>query len=163
MLTRKCLKSPRVRLISILILLSLIMSGCSFVRIQNVSNIDARVLVRVPDNSRGYTRFIRSGNIVDVFSGHGGRYTITLLPNEQYLELLNGVKQHISQRLFNERATLTGNEVARLVERLNEIGELITQQSSINVSCTGSLPDFDTVVVTIAFDSINNSWEFICQ
>ena len=64
-------------------LTALLLSGCSFVRIQNVSDTTVYVNVNVPDSGKAYTRIVGSGQIVDVFSSHGGRYTVTIMPNER--------------------------------------------------------------------------------
>ena len=155
--------NPKLRLLLYLLLFGLIFSGCSFIRIQNISEVRVRVLIRVPDNSKGYMRSINPGNITDVFSGHGGRYTVTIVPNEGYVQLMEDVRADISRRLFEERATLSGNDVARLVERLNDIEARLEREMNISVSCSGTVPDFETVVVSIGFDITSQSWHVACQ
>ncbi|MBT3314624.1 MAG: hypothetical protein HN390_08415 [Anaerolineae bacterium] len=59
-------------------MLVFLLSSCSFVRIQNVAATTATVSVRVLDSGKAYVRTIRSGAIVDVFSSHGGSYTISM-------------------------------------------------------------------------------------
>jgi len=97
------------------LLLALLVSGCSFVRIQNISAASVTVSVRVPDSGKAYIRNIRSGELVDVFSSHGGSYTITIIPSEAYKNTLENLKSTIENRLFQERQSLTAEEVAQLV------------------------------------------------
>ena len=143
--------------------LALLLASCSFVRIQNVSDANATVLVRVPDSSQGYTRTVRPGAIIDVFSGHGGRYTITMLPDEQYRQLLEDLRTEVSRRLFEEGASLSADDVSRLVERLNDADNELARLAQPGATCSGYLPDFDTVVVTLAWDFTTNQWALACS
>ena len=154
----------RNRLLHLILLgILILLSGCSFVRIQNVSSNQITVLVQVPDAGSGYTRNIDSGGIVDVFSSHGGRYTVTLIPSEEYRALLTDLQQQVGNRLFEERGTLTAAEVAILVERLNSIDQALEELTKPGATCSGTLPEYDTVVVTVAFDSINSEYSLSCQ
>ena len=151
-------------LILLAIILSIgILSGCSFVRIQNVSENTVTDLVNTPDSGKAYTRTIRGGQIVDVFSANGGRYTVTMIPTERYKDTLYTLQQQISNRLFEERATLTADQVATLVKNLNTIDQAIKDLAKPMPSCSGYLPDFDTVVVIIALDYSTGNYEVSCS
>jgi outer membrane lipopolysaccharide assembly protein LptE/RlpB len=139
-----------------------ILSGCSFVRIQNVSDASITVSVNVPDSGSSYTRTIRSGNIVDVFSATGGRYTVSMIPSERYRETLATLQQQISTRLFEERQTLTADQVAQLVQNLNSIDKLIEDLANPMPSCSGRLPEFDTVVVVVSYDNSSGNYALSC-
>jgi hypothetical protein len=144
------------------LLLTLFLSSCSFVRIQNVSDALITVSVRVPDNGKAYVRHIRAGQIVDVFSSHGGGYTITMMAGEQYVSSLNNLRAIIERRLFEERQTLTAEEIARLVENLNQIEKLIEDTKKPGASCSGYLPDYETVVAVVSYDDFNAEWIVNC-
>ena len=109
------------------LLLALILSSCSFVRIQNIAASQATVSVLVPDSGKAYVRNVESGGIVDVFTSGGGRYTISMIASEQYLDILNRLRSQIETRLFQERQTLTAEEVRQLVENLNHIDRLLEE------------------------------------
>ena len=148
----------------IIVLLALfITSGCSFVRIQNVSDATITVSVKVPDSGKSYTRNISPGSIVDVFSANGGRYSVSLIPSERYKETLNSLQEMISARLFKERATLTAEQVTTLTHNLNGIDQLIDDLAKPMPSCSGYLPDFDTVVVVVVFDSFTANYDRSCS
>ena len=83
-----------------IVLLLLALSACSEIQLQNVSEFRVRVLVRTPDNSQGYTRFLGPGTVNSVISGHGGRYSVTTLPDAQYEQLLNDIRDQITIRPF---------------------------------------------------------------
>ena len=142
---------------------ALVLSGCSFVRIQNVSAASVTVAVTVPDSGKAYTREVASGGIVDVFSGEGGRYTITVIPSESYRSILERLQQQITTRLFEERETLTVDEVRQLVENLNHIDRLIAELAKPQPSCSGFVPEFETAVATISYDDFNSQWVLECS
>lgn len=156
-------KSSTFRTPLVLILAAaFILSGCSFIRIQNVSEITATISIRTPDSGKAYTRNVPPAAIVDVFSSYGGRYTVTSIPSERYRQTLIDLQQQISTRLFEEGATLTAEEVRVLTDNLNLIDRLIEGMDEPGASCSGSVADFDTSVVTISFDSNANLWNLYC-
>ena len=143
---------------------SLFLGGCSFVHVQNISEMPVYVLVKVPDSSKAYTRVVQPVGISEVFSGHGGRYTVTLLPNEDFVNLLQDLRGQISERLFTEGATLTSEEVAMLVNRLNDIdAALQSHLNSPSVSCSGNVPDYESAVVTVTYDQSLDRLTLDCQ
>lgn len=144
------------------LMLVFLLSSCSFVRIQNVAADTATVSVRVPDSGKAYVRTIPSGGIVDVFSSHGGRYTITTIASEQYVDLLENLRSQIETKLFTERQTLIAEDVARLVENLNHVDSLLEQTQLPGSTCNGYVPDFETVVATISYDDFNSNWIISC-
>lgn len=156
-------KIAYLRKFSIILLFSLIFTGCTFVRIQNVTEIRARVVVVVPDSANSSTRLVKPGGIVDVFSTHGGRYRVSIIPDAEYVQFMENLRTEISNRLFNQGATLTANEVANLTGRLNEIDEMIKRETNISAACSGSVPDFETAVVIVSFDEARSSWVVSCN
>lgn len=149
--------------LSCICLAVLFLTGCSFVNILNVSDTKVYVSVRVPDNGRGYTRIIPPGMQTSVFSGHGGGYSVTVLPNKEYEGFLRDLQSLISKRLFKERATLSAAEVTRLVNRLNEANVFLAELAEPGASCRGSLPDFETTTAIVAFDLTANSYVVNCN
>lgn len=109
----------QITLLTILLFFGL--SSCTFVRVTNLSDVTARVLVRVPDSGRGSTRNIHTEGAMEVFSANGGRYSVRLLPQERYKEFLESMRKEISRRLFEERQALSADDVARLIKNLNQI------------------------------------------
>jgi hypothetical protein len=153
---------PR-RLFFLLTLLGIFLTGCSFVRIQNVSDTSITVAVRVPDSGKAYTRNIRPGQVVDVFTSHGGSYTVTMIPSERYKAALFNLREIVTRRLFEERSTLSGDDVTRLVANLNEIDSLIDDLANEGASCQGTVPDFDTSVVVVVFDIAQDEYVISCS
>jgi hypothetical protein len=146
-----------------LLIAVVLLSGCSFVRIQNVSSGQITVSVSVPDLGAASTRNIPSGGIVDVFSSNGGRYIVTMLPSERYRQTLENLREIITSKLFKERETLSAEEVARLVENLNQIDRLIEELSEPMPSCAGFLPDYETAVVVVSYDDFTGDYILSCS
>jgi hypothetical protein len=86
-----------------------------------------------------------------------------LIPSERYKETLNSLQEMISARLFKERATLTAEQVTTLTHNLNGIDQLIDDLAKPMPSCSGYLPDFDTVVVVVVFDSFTANYDISCS
>lgn len=160
-LTQRALRSKLLRLILVLLASSLL-AGCTFVRVVNNTTSTNTVLISVPDNAWGYTRRVRSGGSTEVFSSHGGRYVVSLLPDKEYIQLLESIRAIITKRLFQEGASLTPAEVAQLVNRLEDIEQQIEQELAVQATCSGSVPDFETVVVTLSGDSASGTWQLSC-
>lgn len=139
-----------------------LLAGCSFVAVQNVSEATAVVRVIVPDNGYGYTRKVRSGDMVEVFTGHGGRYTVTVLPDEDYRNLLTGLRAEISRRLFRERDALSADDVRNLVQRLRDVDEALADLARPGASCGGTVSDFESVVATVSYDAANGRFSVSC-
>jgi hypothetical protein len=155
------LKRSRLIVFTILLLASFL-SSCSFIRIQNVATGDATVSVNVPDSGKAYVRNVPSGAIVDVFSSHSGGYSVTMIASEQYIDLLEGLRSDIETKLFTEGQTLTAEEVARLVDHLNQIDQLLEQTNMPWESCHGYVPEYDTAIVTISNDFATDTWILEC-
>ncbi len=145
-----------------LVLASLLLAGCTFVEIANLSELEAHVLVTLPDSAGASTRIIRPGGTTSLYASYGGRYTITAIPSEDYRQLLIDVQAQVAQRIFEERASLTGEEITSLIQRIAEIERLLEDLKDETASCSGSVPDFETVVVTLDYLSENKRWSLNC-
>jgi hypothetical protein len=143
-------------------LLALILSSCSFIRIQNIAEGSVTVSVNVPDSGKAYVRNVPSAGIVDVFTSGGGGYTVTMIASKQFIDFLESLRLDIETKLFAERQTLTAEEVTLLVDRLNQIDSFLEQTRVPGASCSGYVPEFETVVVTIASDFETNAFTIEC-
>jgi hypothetical protein len=138
-----------------------LLSACVDFNIINVSAVNARILIQTPDGGR-HAKVVKSGGSTGSFSEHGGSYTISILPDEQYLALLRELRQEITRRLFEERETLSADDVARLVQRLEEIEEQLEKESQRGVSCSGVAPDFSSVNAVISWSDFDGEWSIDC-
>jgi len=153
----------KMLLLTACILGVLFLSGCSEVYVTNLSELNVRVSVVTPDTGKPSTRLIRPAGTTSIFSSNGGRYRVTILPDEEYRKLLDELKQEISRKLFHEGATLTSAEVKQLTQRLNDIDQIIGDiQDNYGASCSGYVPDYDSVTAFVSWDSGANKFVVQC-
>lgn len=141
----------------------LFLAGCVTVDVINLSELNARVLISLPDAPGGYTRAIRAGDSTSTFSNYGGRVTITTLPDQDYRSLLESLREQISTRLFQEGSTLTAEEVGILVQRLQDIDDAVTSLANDDTACTVNAPEFSSVTAFLSWDSENSKWNLSCS
>ena len=138
-------------------------TGCTYVQVYNLTERTVTVAIRVPDSANTYTKGIRPAQIDDVFSAHGGRYSVTVLPDEEYRALLQNIRDSILARMMNEGATLSAAEVQTLTQRLSDIDQaLVDIENEAGASCSGSVDDFETAIVTVAYDPVKNTYVINC-
>ena len=157
------LKCTRRILWSLAFPLLMFLTGCVTVEVFNLSELNARVLIRLPDTPGGYTRHIRPGSSTSTFSNHGGAVTIQTLPDEQFRQLLGDLRTEINRKLFEEGESLSAEDVARLVSRLEEIDDLVEQMADDGTSCSVNAPDFSSVTAILNWDSANGKWALSCS
>ena len=153
----------RICAVTLVFLLLLLGTGCVNFQLLNVSELNARVMVHTPDASQPTTKLVRSGYIGETFSTHGGRFTVTVLPDEEFRALLDEMRTSITERLYSEGATLTAEDVTLLVTRLQEIDQAMEAMADDADSCGGAAPDFSTVTATISWDSNVGKWHVTCE
>lgn len=141
----------------------LFLVGCVNFDVHNISELNARVLIRTPDSSKGYTKFIRPMGVGSSFSNYGGSYTITVLPDEAYRELLLEMRENISARLFGEGANLAAEDVARLVQNMKDIQVQLDRLAEEGASCSGTAPDFSSVMATLSWSASESNWNLYCS
>lgn len=151
----------RYPLILDLLVCFLLLTACVDFNISNLSELNARVLIQTPDGGN-YTKSVESSGYASSFSGHGGNYTISVVPDEQYLQLLRDLRQQITQRLFEEKGVLSAEDVARLVQNLQDIEKQIEKEAERGASCSGAAPDFSTVSATITWSEAEGDWAISC-
>lgn len=149
-------------ILSLALLCAFLVSGCVSIDVQNVSEVDTRVLIRPPDSGRGYTRLVESGGIASTFSTQGGSFSITTLPNEEYRQLVMEVREQLGRRLFEEGATLTPAEVAEIVQRMAQLSENLELLGEEQTSCSGSVTDFGSVTAVLSWDESAGKWVLTC-
>lgn len=147
----------------LLLALLLLTASCVTVEVFNLADSSATVSISLPDAPNGYTRVIQSGYRTETFSNYGGRVTIQTRPSEEWIQLLTSLQQQITQRLFEERATLSASDVALLVERLSQIDTALQSAGQGHTSCTVNAPDFSSVTAVVNWDSATQQWVLDCS
>ena len=139
------------------------LSGCSEIYITNISELNVRVSVNTPDSGSPSTRLVRPASIASVFSSNGGRYTVTVLPDEEYRGLLEDLQSEISEKLFKEGAALSVADVTRLTQRMNEIDQALERlDDQFGASCVGYVPDYESVTAYVSWDFTASQFVLEC-
>jgi len=142
---------------------ALIITACVNVEVINLAETSARVRITLPDTPSGYTRFIRAGESTSTFSEYGGTVTVTVLPDEEYRELVMGLRNEISRRLFEDRETLTATQVSQLTERLNEVDKMMDDFGREGASCSVKASDYAHVTALLTWDTSAANWSLSCS
>jgi hypothetical protein len=151
-------------LIALLLLAGiLLLGGCVNIAVLNITNVESRVLIKTPDSGTGYTKLVEPGNSVDTYSSHGGRYSISTLPSEEYRRLVLSVQEQLSARLFTEAATLSARDVAQIVQQISELNDSLDSLAREGATCTGTAPDFSSVTAVLGWDESANVWTLDCS
>jgi hypothetical protein len=149
--------------LTILLVATMALTGCTTVDVFNISESSARVRITLPDTPAGYTRYIRGGDVTSTFSQYGGTVTVTVLPDQQYRELLTDLAKLISDRLWVERETLSADDVSRLVSRLQDVNQELERQAQVGASCSVRVSDFGSVTATVSWDSGLSNYMVSCS
>jgi hypothetical protein len=133
------------------------------VNVVNATDVNARVRITLPDTPNGYTRLVRAGESTSTFSQYGGTVTITVIPDEEYRQLLVDLRNEISRRLFQERQALSASDVSNLSSRLNEVDQLLKDLGRQGANCSVKTSDFATVTAVLTWDTSISNWNLSCS
>jgi len=158
------MRKQKMVMVTAFLLCVLFLSGCSEIYITNLSDFNVRVSVNTPDAGSPSIRNLRPAATVSVFSSNGGRYVVTILPDENFRKFLDELKQEISQKLMKEGAALTVEEVQRLTQRLNDIDLMVKEmQDDYGASCSGYVPDYESVTALVSWDQTLSKFTLSCS
>lgn len=134
------------------ILLGIILTGCSEINIINTSTVNMRVLILVPDQAKGITRWLPPEDAIATFSSNGGYYSVTVLHDEDVRKFMRGYRDNIQSALFSPSGSLSPGMVAEMVKKLAEIESALEVYALQGGYCSGYVADFESVNVTIGWD-----------
>ncbi len=142
---------------------ALVAAACVDVNVTNTADLRARVRITLPDTPAGYTRLVPPGGTTSTFSEFGGTVTVTVLPDEDYRDLLLELRVAIGRKLLEDSETLSGSDVVNLVERLVEVNGQLRDLAGDGASCSVDAPDFSTVTVVLSWDLTTSTWSLSCS
>lgn len=161
--TRRARPVHTALLLAVLTGFVFVIASCVTVNVTNVADGNARVRITLPDTPSGYTRYVRSGESISTFSEYGGTVTVTVIPDEQYRQLLMDLRTKISGRLFDERQSLGQSDIEALRDRLNELDRLLEESGRDGASCSVKTSDYATVNVILGWDNTTSDWDLNCS
>ncbi|MBI2846046.1 MAG: hypothetical protein HYX86_05815 [Chloroflexi bacterium] len=155
----------------VLVILGLLFAGCATVTVTNTSKeYSARVSLVMPDGDGGQVRLVKSGQSIYGASVSGGTFTVTVLPNEQYLAWLNDTSLKIATALGGSALgeVLTGQglspgQVAALQLALELIRSEIKDIETTGTSYTGTLTENSEADCTLVWEDPLTAWDIYCS
>ncbi len=141
--------STKRRLILVGAVFGLITLACSTttLSVSNQSDFRALVSVTLPGASGADSHVYKSGEVYDYYPGSDGSYTISVIPQEDYIAEMDKLRSIIFVALYKYRDGIQPDVALELVEKLSSIDR--TLSSLTTHSCGGNLIEGSNVMATI--------------
>jgi hypothetical protein len=121
--------------------------ACNTLSVSNQSDYKVLVSVVLPGASGADSHIYQPGEVYDYYPGSGGRYTISVIPQEDYVAEMDELKANIILALTTKYDVMQPNVFVELTEKLAKIEK--TLSSLTTHSCSGNLMDESNVMATI--------------
>ena len=141
--------STKRRLILVGAVFGLIPLACSTstLSVSNQSNFKALVSVTLPGASGADSHVYQPGEVFDYYPGSGGSYTISVIPQEDYVAEMDRLRATIIHAMVDYRDVIQPDIAVELTEKLASIDR--TLSSLTTHSCSGNMMDDSNVMATI--------------
>jgi hypothetical protein len=121
--------------------------ACNTLSVSNQSDYKVLVSVVLPGASGADSHIYQPGEVYDYYPGSGGRYTISVIPQEDYVAEMDELKANIILALTTKYDVMQPNVFVELTEKLAKIEK--TLSSLTTHSCSGNLMDESNLMATI--------------
>jgi hypothetical protein len=133
-----------ILLIAPFVLLTL---ACSTLSVANQSNYKALVSVVLPGAKGADSHLYQPGEVYEYNSGSGGPYSISVIPQEDYIAEMDKIRANIVLTLYGYQDVIRPKFVVQLAEDLANIGKMLS--SLTTHSCSGNIMEDSKVMATI--------------
>jgi len=145
-----------------LLLLGLLVSACnSYVVTNNSPDYAARVGLRIPGRSGLTTGTINKADAFSTIISSGGAYGVAVLPNQQYSDELNSLKDTYG-KVFGTSG-LSAEQAKAVAKKMILLKDQIDQLSNSGVGCRGTAQSDNDVLANINWDKAQNKWTISCR
>jgi len=136
------------KLILVGVVFGLITLACSAstLSVANQSDYKALVSVKLPGASGADSHIYQPGEVHDYYPGSGGSYTISVIPQEDYVAELDRVRATIIETLYGYHEKLNPSKVVELTDMLASIERTLSSLTSH--SCSGNMMEDSNVMAT---------------
>jgi len=136
------------RLILVGVTFGLITLACSAstLSVANQSNFKALVSVTLPGASGADSHIYLPGEVHDYYPGSGGSYTISIIPQEDYVAMMDKIRATIIDTLYGYQTKLNPSQIVELTEILASIERTLSSLTSH--SCSGNMMEDSNVMAT---------------
>ena len=137
------------RLILVMAVYGLITLACSKTNLSVANQSDYKVLVSVtlPGASGADSHIYLPGEVHDYNAGSGGSYTISVIPQEDYVAAMDKIRENIILTLYSYQDVIRPKYVVELTEKLANIDRTLSSLTAH--ACSGNLMEESNVMATI--------------
>ena len=143
------MKNNKRKLIVLTAVLGLITLACSTttLSVANQSDYKALVSVTLPGSGGADSHVYQPGEVYDYYPGSGGSYTISVIPQEDYVAEMDKLRNTIILAMYKYEDIIIPKTFVELTEQLANIDR--TLSSLTTHSCQGNLMEDSNVLATI--------------
>ena len=137
------------RLILVMAVYGLITLACSTTNLSvaNQSNYKTLVSVTLPGASGADSHVYQPGEVHDYNAGSGGSYTISVIPQEDYVAEMDKIRENIIKALYLYRDIIKPAQVVEFTAQLASIDRTLSSLTA--QACSGNLMEDSNVMATI--------------
>ncbi len=137
------------KLVLLIAVLGLFTMACSMttLSVANQSEFKALVSVTLPGASGADSHVYQPGEVYDYRPGSGGSYTISVIPQEDYVAEMDKMRALIIRTLYGYEQSIMPKTFVELTEQLADIDRKLS--SLTTHSCQGNLMEDSNVMATI--------------
>jgi hypothetical protein len=137
------------KLVLLIVVLGLFTMACSMTTLSVANQSDYKVLVSVtlPGASGADSHVYQPGEVYDYRPGSGGSFTISVIPQEDYVAEMDKLRAVIVRALFDYQQSIIPETLIDLTEQLADIDRNLS--SLTTHSCQGNIMEDSNVMATI--------------
>jgi len=140
------MKIANRRLLLVAVVCGLLTLACGTLSIANQSEYKALVSVILPGASSTDTHLYKPGEVFDYYPESDGSYTISVIPQEDYVEKMDSLRARILFELYGYSSVIRPEYVVELTEQLANIDQ--TLSSLTTHSCGGNFVEDTEITAT---------------
>ncbi len=141
------MRNPKRRLIMLTAVFALMTLACGTVSVANQSEYKALVSVTLPGASSTDTHLFKPGEVFDYYPESGGSYTVSVIPQEDYIAKMDSLRTQIVLTLYGYQSAIRPGYVIELTEQLANIDR--TLSSLTTHSCSGNFIEDSNITATV--------------
>ena len=139
--------NTRKRLILLSLVYVLVTLACSTLSVSNKTEFKLLVSVTLPGAESADSHLYQPGEVHDYYPGSGGTYSISVIPQEDYVAEMDKLRANILYTWYKKQDVIRPEETVELTERLATIDRMLSSLSTH--SCSGNLMEDSNVMATI--------------
>lgn len=149
------------RWLRLVLLAGFALAGCTYVRVENNSAVEAVVLLRLPDRTSPVTLRLPPFQAATKLTNSGGTYSVTVLPQQAYIDLLQRKQDELVQSLFDFEDELSPAEAQAIKQRIHELMTEMAELYTNAPSCSNKVEEFSTANAQVFRDPLASpdKWE----